>query len=194
MPQRDEAGSQRRTVLQGLGAILGTGTLAGAASADEHNNEPRDEKSKPADQQADTEREEFCFQDNGLVTIEGRNGVEETVACIEQAIENADPMLLATVDHGENAASVGEDLRPTVLLLFGNPEAGTPLMQETQSVGIDLPQKLLIWEDEHGEVNVTYNNPEYVAVRHGIEGQEELLGIIEDALTTLAESGQNGTE
>lgn len=194
MPQRDEAGSQRRTVLQGLGAILGTGMLAGAASADEHNNEPRDEKSKPADQQANTEREEFCFQDNGLVTIEGGNSVGETVACIERAIENADPMLLATIDHAENAASVGEDLRPTVLLLFGNPEAGTPLMQETQSVGIDLPQKLLVWEDEHGDVNVTYNDPEYVAARHGIEGQEELLGIIEDALTTLAESGENGTE
>lgn len=174
--------------------MLGTGTLASTVSADERDDEKRNKNGDAMNQENKHEDAEFCFPDNGLVTIEGGESVEATVACIERAIEDADPMLIATVDHAENAASVGEDLRPTTLLLFGNPAAGTPLMQETQSVGIDLPQKMLVWEDEDGEVNVTYNDPEYVATRHGIEGQEELLGMIGDALATLAESGQNETE
>lgn len=194
MSQKDGANSQRRRVLQGLGVMLGTGTLASTVSADERDDEKRNKNGDAMNQENKHEDAEFCFPDNGLVTIEGGESVEATVACIERAIEDADPMLIATVDHAENAASVGEDLRPTILLLFGNPAAGTPLMQETQSVGIDLPQKMLVWEDEDGEVNVTYNDPEYVATRHGIEGQEELLGMIGDALATLAESGQNETE
>lgn len=194
MPQRDEIGSQRRRILQGLGAVLGAGALTTTASADEQESKKANEDGDTMNQENAHENEEFCFPDNGLITIEGGTSVEATVACIERAIEDADPMLIATVDHAENAASVGEDLRPTTLLIFGNPAAGTPLMQETQSVGVDLPQKMLVWEDENESVNVTYNDPEYVATRHGIDGQEELLGVISDALATLAESGQNGIE
>lgn len=194
MPQREETGSQRRRVLQGLGAVLGTGALTTTASADEQESKNADEGRDTTNQDNAHKNEEFCFPDNGLVTIEGGTSIEATVACIERAIEDDDPMVITTVDHAENAVSVGEDLRSTTLLMFGNPAAGTPLMQETQSVGIDLPQKMLVWEDENGDVNITYNDPEYVATRHGIDGQKELLSMISDALATLAESGQNGTE
>lgn len=128
------------------------------------------------------------------MTVEGGESVEESVACIERAIERAGLIHVATIDHAANAASVGESLRPTTLLIFGNPGVGTPLMQERQSVGIDLPQKLLVWESANGEVNVTYNDPEGIADRHGLEKQNDRIEKIDEALATLAASARNGVE
>ncbi len=123
----------------------------------------------------------------GLVTVESDECFEETVDRIEEAIEaNEDLTPVATIDHAANADSAGLELRPTTLFLFGNPEVGTPLMQESQSAGIDLPQKLLVWEDEDGEVLVTYNDSEFLADRHGIEGQDERIGMVSTLLRTLA--------
>jgi uncharacterized protein (DUF302 family) len=170
---------QRRRVLQGIGALLGGSALAGASAG-----------SAAASADDDCEDEEFCFRDDGLVTVEGGEHVPGTVERIEDAIEEAGLLHVATIDHAENAASVGEELRPTTLLIFGNPEVGTPLMQENQSIGIDLPQKLLVWEGPEGEVNVTYNDPEYLAARHGLEENDETIGMIAEALAGLAESGQ----
>ena len=73
---------------------------------------------------------------------------------------------MATVDHTQNAAGVGLDLLPTRVVIFGNPNLGTPLMQCAQSLAIDLPQKMLIWEDETGQVSVAYNDPRYLGGRH----------------------------
>lgn len=168
---------QRRRVLQGIGALLGGSVVAGTASANETN-----------------ETTDGSDGEDGLVTVEGGDSVEGSVACIERAIERAGLLHVATIDHAENAASVGEQLRPTTLLLFGNPAAGTPLMQESQSIGIDLPQKLLVWEDADGEVNVTYNDPAFLAARHGIEEQDDRIETIGVALATLAESARNGVE
>jgi uncharacterized protein (DUF302 family) len=81
------------------------------------------------------------------------------------------------------------ELPPTTLLIFGNPRLGTPLMQASRSVAIDLPQKMLVWEDE-GEVMVSYNDPQYLAARHGIEGKEEILETISNALENLATGGE----
>lgn len=128
------------------------------------------------------------------MTVEGGESVEESVACIERAIERAGLIHVATIDHAANAASVGESLRPTTLLIFGNPGVETPLMQERQSVGIDLPQKLLVWESASGEVNVTYNDPEGIADRHGLEKQDDRIEKIDEALATLAASARNGVE
>lgn len=135
------------------------------------------------------EDDEFCLpEDDGLVTVDGGESIEGTASRICEAIREKEKlMLVATVDHAENAASVGKELRPTRLLIFGNPRVGTPLMQEAQSVGIDLPQKMLVWEDAKGGVNVTYDDPEYLAARHGIEGQDDLLEMIEHALSMIAE-------
>jgi uncharacterized protein (DUF302 family) len=169
----DTDSDRRRRVLQGVGALLGGSAVVGAGSvvADEHDDD--------ADDVGD-----------GLVTVEGGDGVEETVDAIRATIEDEeDLMLVGEIDHAENAEGVGLDLPPTTLLLFGNPAAGTPLMQENQRVGIDLPQKLLVWCDEDGETNVTYNDPEYLAERHGLEENDEVLANIGEALETIARSG-----
>jgi uncharacterized protein (DUF302 family) len=175
----DTESDRRRRVLQGVGALLGGSALVGASAG-----------SAAASADDDCEDEEFCFRDDGLVTVEGGERVPETVERIEGAIEKAGLLHVATIDHAENAASVGEELRPTTLLIFGNPEAGTPLMQENQSIGIDLPQKLLVWEDSDEGVNVTYNDPEYLAARHDLEENDETIEMIAEALAGLAESGR----
>lgn len=125
----------------------------------------------------------------GLVTVRSPKSVPSTVARITRAVE-ANPMLtlVATVDHAAAAREVGLSLRPTTVLLVGNPMAGTPLMQASQTTGIDLPQKLLVWQDARGRTMVSYNDPAYLAERHGIEGQEALLGMIAKALRGLATS------
>ena len=125
----------------------------------------------------------------GLVVLKSANDVETTQAKLEAAITAADGLNVMTViDHAANAESVGLALRPTRVVLFGNPNAGTPLMQAAQSVAIDLPQKMLIWEDEVGDVFVAYNNPYYLRARHNVEGQDELLANIASALDRLAKA------
>lgn len=125
----------------------------------------------------------------GLETVESDDSFDATVSRITSAIEGNDALtLVATVDHAANAESVGMELPPTTLFVFGNPELGTPLMKASRSVAIDLPQKMLVWEEE-GEVMVTYNDPQYLAARHGIEGKEEILEKISNALESLATGG-----
>ena len=125
----------------------------------------------------------------GLVTLRSDSGMEETYDRLIAAIEEQEPLsIVAELDHAENAASVGMELPPTRLVVFGNPEAGTPLMQESQSIGIDLPQKMLIYEDEAGQTSVTYNDPYYLADRHGITGQEEGLEQVSGALQMLSQT------
>lgn len=193
---RKDGGSRRRTVLQGVGAMLGAGALAGTAGADEHDtNDHDDEGEEGDDHDGGGENGEFYLPDqDGLVTVDGGDSFDETVMAIEGAIEEQeDLMLVAAVDHAENAASVGEELRPPTLLIFGNPAAGTPLMQEHQTTGIDLPQKLLVWCDKNGETNVTYNDPEYLAARHDLQENDEVIEMVGEALGMLAESGQSGS-
>lgn len=125
-------------------------------------------------------------QVEGLVTIESTFGVTETVDRLETAITEKGLIVVARVDHAANAEQAGENLRPTELLIFGNPALGTQLMQAEQTVGIDLPQKFLVWEAEDGTVYLSYNDPAYLAQRHGIEGEEEVLTQISNALANFA--------
>ncbi len=130
----------------------------------------------------------------GLVTTRSAHGAEETFERLEAAVEgNENLSVIASVDHQANAESVGMDLRPTKLLVFGNPEAGTPLMQSAQTTGIDLPQKALVYEDASGEVFLAYNDPYYLAERHGIEGADQQLAAISTALEGLA-AGATGVD
>jgi uncharacterized protein (DUF302 family) len=123
----------------------------------------------------------------GLVAVESSFSVDETFSRLEEAVQSQEPLsVIASVDHAANASSVDLDLRPTKLLVFGNPMLGTQLMQEAQTVGIDLPQKFLVYEDAEGRVFVVYNDPYYIAARHGIEGQDEVLQKISGALDKLA--------
>ena len=105
----------------------------------------------------------------GLVNKRSQYSVAETMKRLERAVAERDLVVIARVDHAGAAQKVGMVLRPTQLLIFGNPKAGTPLMQSAQSVGIDLPLKALAWEDETGQVWITYNDPAWLAARHDVK-------------------------
>lgn len=127
-----------------------------------------------------------ALEEKGLVTIESLRSFEDTVTSLQNAISgNSAFRIPLEIDFREerNAA------RPTTLIVFGNPEAGTPLMQNNQSIGLDLPQKFLVWEDRDGVVHITYNDPLFIARRHGIEGQEMRLKMIKTALGNFAAAG-----
>ena len=96
--------------------------------------------------------------------------------------------VMARVNHQQGAEKAGLELRPTEVVIFGNPKVGTPLMQCAQSVAIDLPQKALIWEDANGEVWLGYNDPQYLKGRHDIEGCDEVLDKVSGALGNFAKA------
>ncbi|MFB6193987.1 MAG: DUF302 domain-containing protein [Halobaculum sp.] len=124
---------------------------------------------------------------DGLVTIESDASVTDSVERVKAVIEEKEALgLMAEIDHEANGATVGRDLPPTTVLVFGNPDLGTPLMQAGRSLAIDLPQKLLVMEDDDGTVTVTYNDPAYLADRHDIEGEADRLETVSDALSSLA--------
>lgn len=123
----------------------------------------------------------------GLITTESAYGPDETFERLRGAVESNESLtVLTSVDHQANAESVDMDLRPTKLLIFGSPKAGTPLMQSAQTTGIDLPQKALVYEDASGKTYLAYNDPSYVAERHGITGADQQLAMISTALESLA--------
>lgn len=125
---------------------------------------------------------------NGLVTLRSERDFDDTFNRLRNAIEsNDDLMIVETVDHAANARRAGLELPPTRLIIFGNPDLGTPLMQAERTVAIDLPQKFLVWEDGDGRAYVSYNDPAYLARRHGIEGRGDVLRQVSDALRNLAE-------
>lgn len=128
-------------------------------------------------------------EDAGLVTVEREGSVKAVTGSIQSAMEESDDVtLLTTVDHAKNAESVGKSLQPTRLLLFGNPNVGTPLMQRERTIGIDLPQRMLVWRDGD-TTKVTYNDPAYLVDRHGIDVPDAMLQQIEAGLRALATAG-----
>ena len=106
--------------------------------------------------------------ENGIVSIAGHQSVDQTVDRLEAMLKEKGIKLFALVDHSGEAEKVGMKMPPTKLLIFGNPKAGTPLMVASPSVAIDLPLKLLVWEDSGGKVWTSYNDPSYLQARHGL--------------------------
>jgi uncharacterized protein (DUF302 family) len=104
----------------------------------------------------------------GLISVPSRFGAKETMDRLEAALRANGVSIFARIDHAKGAAAVGENLRPTELLIFGNPKAGTPLMLAQQSIGIDLPLKALVWQDAMGTVRLSYDDPRWLAQRHGL--------------------------
>jgi len=104
----------------------------------------------------------------GLTTVESHLPVAETIERLADAASAAGLLIFARIDHAQGALEAGMALRPTVLLIFGNPKGGTPLMQDRQTAGIDLPVKALAWEDETGRVWLTYNDAAWIADRHSL--------------------------
>ena len=106
--------------------------------------------------------------DNGIITLPSQHSVDQTVEKLQALLRAKGVMLFALVDHSGEAAKVGMKLPPTKLVIFGNPKAGTPLMLAAPSVTIDLPLKILVWEDGQGKVWLSYNSPAYLQQRHGV--------------------------
>lgn len=105
---------------------------------------------------------------NGLITVQSRFGVSETIDRLVDVVTHAGMRVFARIDHAAGARETGAALRPTELLIFGHPNGGTPLMQDQQLAGIDLPIKALAWEDAQGKVWLSYNNAHWLAERHGL--------------------------
>ena len=112
----------------------------------------------------------------GIIDTPSKHSVEQTVERLETILRSNGITVFAVVDHSGEAASVGMKMRPTNLLIFGNPKAGTPLMLAAPSIAIDLPLKILVWEDAGGKVWVSYNSPQYLMKRHRLS--PELLANI----------------
>ena len=126
------------------------------------------------------------YADNGIISIKSSHDVKTTVDRLENILGEKGMTVFIRINHAEGAQKVGKKLRPTELVIFGNPKVGTPLMQCGQSVGIDLPQKALIWQDEAGQVWLSYNDPKYLASRHSIKECGEIIKKIEKALGNFA--------
>jgi len=105
---------------------------------------------------------------DGLVSVQSSVSAHETLERLLAALATRNLTVFARIDHAAGAASVGLPLRPTEVVVFGNPKGGTALMQEQQSAGIDLPLKALIWEDAAGKAWLTYNDPTWISQRHGL--------------------------
>jgi uncharacterized protein (DUF302 family) len=114
--------------------------------------------------------------DSGLITVESHFTVTKTVDRLVEAVQLAGLTVFTRIDHAAGALKVDAALRPTELLIFGNPKGGTPLMQDRQISGIDLPVKALAWEDENGKVWLSYNDPRWIAGRHGL-GEESAQAV-----------------
>lgn len=105
----------------------------------------------------------------GLISRESPYPVAETVERIESTLAAKGVKVFARIDHDREAASAGLELRPTEVLIVGNPKVGTPLMDAAPTMGIDLPLRILVWQDDHDRAHVVWNDPEYLARRHGLD-------------------------
>jgi len=125
---------------------------------------------------------------DGLVKYESHYSVKETADRFESIAKSKGLTLFVRIDHQENASGVGLELRPTEVIIFGNPKVGTPLMQCAQEVAIDLPQKVMVSEDANNKVWLSYNNPNYLMKRHEIKGCDEVINKISDVLSKLSKA------
>src|ERR1700736_5160326 len=122
----------------------------------------------------------------GLLSIRSRFGAIETMDRLEAAIRARGMKVFARIDHATGAAEAGLELRPTELIIFGDARGGTPLMQSVQTVGIDLPLKALVWEDASGTTWLSYNEPSWVAQRHGVANAEPVVSKMTAALSAMS--------
>lgn len=129
----------------------------------------------------------------GLVTFASNFGPQETMDRFQAAIKAKGMSVFARINHAALAAEAGLPLRPTEVIIFGNPRAGTPLMQAGQTIGIDLPLKALVWQDDSGKVWLGYNEPRWLAKRHGIEGADDITSKIDRALRDIAAEAGDAT-
>lgn len=124
---------------------------------------------------------------DGMVEIKSPHSAAVTMTRLEDAAKQRGLVVFARIDHAAGAAKIGKTLRPTEVLIFGNPQGGTPLMECAQTAGIDLPLKALVWEDAAAQVWVGYNDPAFLAQRHGAP-QCAVVDNLRKALAGLADT------
>lgn len=131
----------------------------------------------------------LSFGAEGLVTTKSPYPVKITLDRLETLVKQNGMTVFERIDHAKGAQQVGKSLRPTEVILFGNPQGGTQFMECAQTVGIDLPLKALAWEDAYGQVWLGYNDPVYLAKRHGTsEAECPVVANLVKALGNIANS------
>lgn len=124
----------------------------------------------------------------GIIDRASNHSVDQTVEKLKNILQSKGVTLFATVDHSREAERVGMKMHPTKLLIFGSPQAGTPLMLAAPSIAIDLPLKILVWEDGEGKVWISYNSPEYLRARHRLlAGLLANIAVVETLAAKAAE-------
>ena len=133
-----------------------------------------------------TSSQSYAQSDDGTTRIKSPYSVTTTIDRLEKVLRTRGMTIFKRISHSDNAKKAGLDLRPTELLVFGNPELGTLLMQCRQLSALDLPMKALAYEDEQRQVWLAYNKPAYIANRHHIKGCEETLKKMSNALANFS--------
>jgi uncharacterized protein (DUF302 family) len=137
----------------------------------------------------ETEREDAL---DGITTVASALGAKETMDRLESVVRSKGMTVFARIDHAAGAADAGLSLRPTEVLVFGNARSGTPLMQATQTIGLDLPLRALVWEDASGRTWLSYNDPRWIVARHG--GDTSIEQAAGEMATGLAALSRAATE
>ena len=127
----------------------------------------------------------------GLTSIQSSFGPKETMDRLEAEIRAQGMKVFARIDHAAGAAEAGLRLAPTELIIFGNARAGTPLMQSAPTVGIDLPLKILVWEDTAGKTWISYNEPSWIAQRHNVANAEPVVSKMAAGLSAISRAVTN---
>jgi uncharacterized protein (DUF302 family) len=128
----------------------------------------------------------------GLATMPSDFGPDETMARLEKEIVASGMKVFSRINHAALAAEAGMTLRPTEVITFGNPRGGTPLMQTSQTIGIDLPLKALVWQDASGKTWLSYNEPSWLAKRHSVTDIEEKLAAMRLSISISATQATKG--
>jgi uncharacterized protein (DUF302 family) len=163
-----------------LMSLVLAGSLAdgGRAESDpKHSGPPAPDKPNSA-----------ATEQEGIVSVPSHHSVDETLEKLKKILQSKGVTIFALVDHSGEAEKAGMKMRPTKLLIFGSPKAGTPLMLAAPSIAIDLPLKILVWEDAQSKVWLSYNSPEYLKERHGLP--QDLLQNIAIVGTLAAQAGE----
>ena len=134
----------------------------------------------------------LAAEDEGVISVRSAHDVRTTMDRLESAVRAAGLNVFDRIDHAAGAAKVGLTLRPTQLLIFGNPKVGTRLMHCSQRAALDLPMKALVWEDANGHVWLSYNDPAYLAARHHAQGCNTVVEKMQRALYRLAAEATGG--
>jgi len=129
----------------------------------------------------------FAWAADGLIAVPSAHDAKTTMDRLEAVVKQKGMNVFARIDHAAGAAKVGKPLRPTEVLIFGNPQGGTPLMLCAQTAGIDLPLKALVWRDDAGKVWLGYNDPVWLAGRHKTGECGEVVQNISKALAGFAQ-------